>query len=127
MFDKKSLKEAHNPHYNLLAYPFNSKYQNSNGWLLEIIARAMAKNNKKEINTHEDFISFIKELHYEPAILQIGMFKRLGGRMFKANIAFDDQPFNDRMAGNIRTYTFDGLFEFIKQQKIVDQSMEISH
>lgn len=127
LFDKKSLKEAHNPHYNLLAYPFNSKYQNSNGWLLEIIARAMAKNNKKEINTHEDFISFIKELHYEPAILQIGMFKRLGGRMFKANIAFDDQPFNDRMAGNIRTYTFDGLFEFIKQQKIVDQSMEISH
>lgn len=125
LFDKKSLKEAHNPHYNLLSYPFSSKYQNSNGWLLEIIARAMAKNSNKEINNHEEFISFIKELNYQPAVLKVGMFKRLGGRLFKANIAFDDQPFDERMAGNIRTSTFDGLFEFLKQKKIISQSMEI--
>ena len=126
LFDKTSIKEAHNPHYNLLSYPFNAKYQNSNGWLLEIIARAMAKKNNQEIHTHEEFISFIKNINYKPSILNVGLFKRLGGRIFKANIAFDDQPFNERMEGHIRTYTFDGLFDFLKEQKVVSQSMEIN-
>lgn len=126
LLDKASIKEAHNSHYNLLSYPFNAKYQNSNGWLLEIISRAMAKKKNQEIHTHEDFISFIQSVHYQPAVLNVSMLKRLGGRMFKANIAFDDQPFDERMAGHIRTYTFDGLFDFLKQQKIVSQSMEIN-
>lgn len=123
--NKSILKQAHNPHYNLLAYPFSSKYQNSNGWLLEILTRAMAKQSNRQINSYEDFISYLKELNYQPDLLNIGMFKRLGGRMFKANVAFDDQPFDDRMAGHIRTVTFDGLFQFLKDRKIVYQSMEI--
>ena len=45
--------------------------------------------------------------------------KDWGGRMFKANVAFDDQPFDDRMAGHIRTVTFDGLFQFLKDRKII--------
>lgn len=124
--NKQDIKEAHNPHYNLLAYPFNSKYQNSNGWLLEIMAKALAKKDHKEIHSQEEFIAFIKDINYQPAVLNINMFKRLGGRMFKANVAFDDQPFDERMAGHIRTYTFDGLFEFFKSKKIVYQSMEIT-
>lgn len=124
--NKSVLKEAHNPHYNLLAYPFSSKYQNSNGWLLEVMARTMAKKNQKEIHSHEEFISYLKEINYQPDLLNIGMFKRLGGRMFKANVAFDDQPFDERMAGHIRTVTFDGLFKFLKDKKVVYQSMEIN-
>lgn len=125
--NKDLLKQSHNPNYNLVSYPFSSKYQNSNGWLLEIMAKALAKNENKQINSHDEFIIYIQQIGYEPDILNLGMFKRLGGRMFKANIAFDDQPFNERMAGNIRTYTFDGLFKFFKDKNIVYQSMEIKH
>lgn len=124
--NKDLLKQSHNPRYNLVSYPFSSKYQNSNGWLLEVMAKALAKNENKEIKNHEEFINYIKQLGYEPDVLNLGMFKRLGGRMFKANIAFDDQPFDERMAGHIRTYTFDGLFKFFKNKNIVYQSMEIN-
>jgi hypothetical protein len=30
----------HSPRYNLIAWPFSGPYQNSNGWLLEVFARA---------------------------------------------------------------------------------------
>lgn len=125
--DKDTLQQAHNPHYNLVSYPFSSKYQNSNGWLLEIMAQALANNENKQLHNHEEFIRYIQNIGYQPDTLNIGMFKRLGGRMFKANVAFDDQPFDQRMAGHIETYTFDGLFTFFKQQNIVSQSMEISY
>lgn len=123
--NKDILKSAHNSNYNLVAYPFDDKYQNSNGWLLEVLARAIAKEYNIEISNHQDFIYFIKKINYEPDVLEINMFKRLGGRMFKANVAFDDQPFNERMSGHIHTYTFDGLFKFLKNKNFISQSMEI--
>lgn len=123
--NKNILKSAHNSNYNLVAYPFSDKYQNSNGWLLEIITRAIAKEKNIEISNHQEFINFAKSINYKPDVLEINMFKRLGGRMFKANVAFDDQPFDERMAGHIQTYTFDGIFKFLKDNHFVYQSMEI--
>lgn len=124
--NKTLLQQAHNPHYNLVSYPFSPKYQNSNGWLLEIMAQALAKNEHKQLHNHKEFINYIQQIGYKPDTLNIGMFKRLGGRMFKANVAFDDQPFDQRMAGHIETYTFDSLFKFFKEKNIVSQSMEIN-
>jgi hypothetical protein len=38
---------------------------------------------------------------YQPSTLEISMLSRLGGRMFRANIAFDDHPMGKRMAGKL--------------------------
>jgi len=39
--------------------------------------------------------------------------------MFKANIAFDDHPFDRRMAGQIDTVTVDSVFRFMEQREAV--------
>jgi len=38
---------------------------------------------------------------------------RLGGRMFRANIAFDDHPSERRWAGQIDTVTVESVFAFV--------------
>jgi hypothetical protein len=40
---------------------------------------------------------------------------RLGARMTRANIAFDDQPFDRRMAGHIDTVTVESVVRFVHQ------------
>lgn len=57
--DKDEVLESYNSKYNLIAYPFSDKYQNSNGWLLEILVRSMALKDGKDIDTHKEFIEYI--------------------------------------------------------------------
>jgi hypothetical protein len=47
---------------------------------------------------------------------------RLGGRMFKANIAFDDHPSALRFSDRIETTTADSVFAFLQKS-----GLEASH
>ena len=46
--------------------------------------------------------------------MQIRALTRLGARMFRANVAFDDHPFDRRMAGQIDTVTTDAIVNFVR-------------
>lgn len=118
--------KMHGRNYNMLAYPFNTKYQNSNGWLLETIVRAAAVQQGTHLNTRAEVQSYLQTLGYTPDTINVGMFTRLGARMTKANIAFDDQPFDSRMAGEIKTVTFDGLIKFISSINLVSNQYELN-
>jgi hypothetical protein len=39
---------------------------------------------------------------------------RLGARMFRANVAFDDHPFDRRMAGRIDTVTTEAVRQLMR-------------
>lgn len=104
-------KALHETRYNMVAHPFSTKYQNSNQWALETIAAALAKD--VQIQNREQAQSWLKFANYRASTLEISMFTRLGGRMFRANIAFDDQPFDRRMAGHIDTVTVDSIDRFL--------------
>jgi hypothetical protein len=53
---------------------------------------------------------------FRPITVEIPAATRLGARMFRANVAFDDHPFDRRMAGQIDTVTVDSVVRFIRQQ-----------
>jgi hypothetical protein len=48
--------------------------------------------------------------------VEIGAMTRLGGRMFRANVAFDDHPMGQRMQGHITTVTVDGIEQFMRSR-----------
>jgi hypothetical protein len=102
----------HSPRYNMLAYPFKTTYQNSNQWLLESWAAAMSE---LPVNDRAQAQAWLKLANYQPITLHIPTMKRLGGRMFRANIAFDDQPFERRMAGQIDAVTVESVARFVHQ------------
>lgn len=117
-----ALEQMHSRSYSAVAYPFSTLHQNSNQWVLELLAQAQGG---KVINSRERAQAWLKANGYQPSTLKIGMFKRLGGRLFKANIAFDGQPGDRRAAGLIDVVTVSSMRQFMKSLDIEQSEREV--
>ncbi len=113
--DAAALRAVHDADYSLVAYPFSTRYQNSNSWVLETLATVEARDVK--IVNREQAQSWLKLVGYQPSEMKVGTFKRLGGRVFKASVAFDDHPNELRFSDRIRTVTVDSLMQFLADRK----------
>ena len=58
---------------------------------------------------------WLRRQDYRPTTLRIDAMTRLGARVGTAHIAFDDHPFNRRMAGQIDTVTVDSVFAWMER------------
>jgi hypothetical protein len=96
----------------MLAYVYSTKYQNSNQWVLESLAAAMAPPG--QVETRSEAQAWMRSLRFQPLTVEVPAATRLGGRMFRANVAFDDHPFDRRMAGQIDTVTTDSVVRFVR-------------
>ena len=115
--NRDSIKAMHQPLYNMVAYPFSDKYQNSNQWALELFAEALSQQAgiNPPITTRKQSQQWLKLTNYEPSTLKLSAFTRLGARMFKANVAFDDHPDERRFADLIDTVTVESMANYIKR------------
>ena len=110
--DPAKLRAIHTDRYSLASYPFSTRYQNSNQWALEAIASA----SQGEPWSRARAQSWLASQGYEPAELRIGPLERLGGRMFKANVAFDDHPNELRFSDRIRVASADSIANFLARR-----------
>jgi hypothetical protein len=108
------VKRLHEPKYSVVAYPFSTLYQNSNQWALEVLASVMAPEG--DVATRAEAQKWLKEAGFEPTLLKIPAMTRLGGRMFKANIAFNDHPDEYRWSDRIYAVTVDSMFDFLRKR-----------
>ncbi|RZS52965.1 DUF2145 domain-containing protein [Sphaerotilus mobilis] len=98
----------HRP-YNMVAFPWSTRYQQSNQWALETLAMAA----EPGIVDRAGAQAWLRFKGYRPTVLNIGPMKRLGARMGTAHIAFDDHPDADRYADRIATVTVESVFGFV--------------
>ena len=107
----------HQPLYNMVAYPFADKYQNSNQWALELLAAGLAQQAgiNPPIANRQQAQQWLKLTGFEPSTLKLTAFKRLGARMFKANVAFDDHPSERRFSDQIDTVTVESMARYIQR------------
>jgi hypothetical protein len=112
----------HDARYNMLAFPFATSYQNSNQWLLETYAASMSE---LPVAGRAQAQAWLRLAGYRPITLDIPAMTRLGARMFRANVAFDDQPFERRMAGRIDTVTVDSVVRFVHQRDADASDIEV--
>jgi hypothetical protein len=103
-------KRMHEPAYNMVAFPFSTRYQNSNQWLLEVIAASLS--TEASLGRAQAQI-WLQANGYQPSQLNIPALTRLGGRMFRANVAFDDHPSAQRWADRIDTVTVESIESFL--------------
>jgi hypothetical protein len=108
----KKASDYHEPAYNMLAYPFSTRYQNSNGWALEVLAWALAPED--EANTRTSAQAWLRQAGYVPTTLELGTMTRLGARVTRANVAFDDHPGELRWSGHIQTVTVDSMLTWLR-------------
>lgn len=115
--DESAIKAMHQPLYNMVAYPFSEKYQNSNQWALELLAQAISQQVAfvSPITNRKQAQQWLKLTNYEPTTMKLGAMTRLGARMFKANVAFDDHPNERRFADLIDTVTVESMTAYIRK------------
>lgn len=114
----------HQSHYSMVAYPFATRYQNSNQWTLEVLATASARD--VAIESREQAQSWLRLAGYQPTELKLDAFTRLGARMTRANVAFDDHPNDLRFSDRIRTVTVDSVLRFVEQREPSARRIEVA-
>jgi hypothetical protein len=109
--DNARIDDWHERRYSMVAYAWATHYQQSNQWALETLAGAM---DAGASNRHRAQ-AWLQLRGYEPAALHIDPLTRLGGRMTRANIEFDDHPNAKRFSDRIETVTVDSVFVWLQR------------
>jgi hypothetical protein len=99
------------PRYSMVAYAWATQYQQSNQWALETLAGAMDDG----ATTRSRAQAWLQLRGYVPTTLRIDALTRLGGRLTRANIAFDDHPNAKRFSDRIETVTVDSVFAWLQR------------
>ena len=107
--------DLHAPRYSMTSYAWGQTYQQSNQWALETLAEAM---EPATIRSRAQAQAWLRFKGYAPTVLQLGPLTRLGGRLTRANVAFDDHPPRDRFADRIATVTVDSVFDWMQASGI---------
>lgn len=119
----KKIERLHERQYNMLAYPYATRYQNSNQWVLEMLNEGFRPNPALDRRQAQDWY---RNAGYMPTRLTLGPLTRLGGRMFRANVAFDDHPDQLRWNDMIDTVTVESVIKFIGKIDPLAKSITIT-
>jgi hypothetical protein len=103
--------QLHEPAYSMIANPWDTRYQNSNQWLLEVLTAAFADRN--EIGTRTQAQRWLQLNGYQPSFLHLSALQRLGAKLFSANVQFDDHSLADRIAGKYQVVTVESVMQFL--------------
>jgi hypothetical protein len=98
--------------YSMIAHPFSTRYQNSNQWLLELLAAALAPPGA--IGDRAQAQAWLREVEFRPAVITISPLKRLGAQLFRANISFDDHSIDERLSGKFQVVSVESIVAFLR-------------
>jgi hypothetical protein len=118
--DGSPVRALHEPSYSLVAYPFSTRYQNSNQWVLEVLAVAAMPSSSGAISRKE-VQDWLKDKGYVPSTLHIKVHERIAARLWVSNANTVDHPASERLSGNYSVVTVDSVVDFMKKESWVDQ------
>jgi hypothetical protein len=116
--DNTAAARLHEPRYNMLAYPWATRYQQSNQWALETLAGAM----DTDASTRAQAQAWLQLRGYRPTVLRLGPLTRLGANATRANVAFDDHPNHKRFSDQIETVTVDSIFDWLARSGLAERT-----
>lgn len=119
--DDAAVAALNEPRYNMLAYPWSTRYQQSNQWAIETLATAMDPGATSRPRAQ----AWLQLRRYEPTVLRIDPLTRLGGRMTRANVAFDDHPNSKRFADRIETVTADSVLAWLQRSGLGEPAIVV--
>ena len=99
----------HTREYNMVSYPWSTRYQQSNQWGIELLAAAA----EPGVRARDQAQAWLRFKGYQPTTLRLGPLTRLGARVGSAHIAFDDHPNELRFSDRIQTVTVDSVWAWM--------------
>ncbi|MFO1252062.1 MAG: DUF2145 domain-containing protein [Inhella sp.] len=110
--DNQAVQRLHQARYSMVSYAWGTRYQQSNQWLLETFALI-----EPGVRDRETAQAWLKLKGFQPSRLHINAMTRLGARVTRANVAFDDHPNAQRFAGRIDTVGADAVLAWLQQNR----------
>ncbi len=104
-------RDLHTPSYSLIAHPFSSRHQNSNQWLLEVLAAAVAPAGT--VTGRVSAQRWLADSGYTAAEIRISPAQRIGARLFAANVRFDDRSDDELLNGTYRVVSVESVVAFL--------------
>lgn len=105
----------YDPAYSMISYPgLPVKYQNSNEWLLELVALAQARRDGTLLQTREDAHRFFLAKGYSGSVIHVSPFRQALAGIAAANVRFDDHPASDRQEGRFETVSVRSVVDYLK-------------
>ncbi len=99
--------------YSLIANPWETRFQNSNNWSLEIIAAAIAP--RREVSNRRQAQEWLRSTGYQPTRIAIGAGERAGTRLFAANIRYSDHPDTAWQTQRYEVATGDSVLRYVER------------
>ncbi len=119
--DDSRVLQLHAKAYNMVSYPWSTRYQQSNQWVLETLAAAA----EPGVTSRQKAQAWLQFKGYEPTTLRLNALERLGARVTAANVAFDDHPNDKRFSDRIETTTVDSVFAWMQRARLGKPLVEI--
>lgn len=119
--DNRRVATMHVADYNMVAYPWSTRYQQSNQWALETLALAA----DEAVTSRERAQAWLQLKGYQPTTLHLTTMTRLGARLTAANIAFDDHPNEKRFSNRIETVTVDSVLNWLERSGLGGAPQEL--
>ncbi|MCW5575216.1 MAG: DUF2145 domain-containing protein [Burkholderiales bacterium] len=104
----------HNAAYSTIAYPFSTRYQNCNQWVLELVAAVAA--TPGTVQDRASAQQWLSRSAYRPTQIRIPAGQRLGARLFAANVRFDDHP--PGAIGRYEVVSVESVVSFLRDARL---------
>ena len=105
-------RRFYDPRYNMMSYLGSpAKYQDSNQWVLKLIALAQAKADGKSFHTRDETHRHYRQRGFQDSVIRISSLRRSLAKLSATNIRFDDQPPSSHR---------DGRYEIVSVKSVVD-------
>ncbi len=111
--------------YSTVANPFSTKYQNSNQWLLEILAAAQGDLVGMSITQRHEAQALYQRLGYRGTMIHLSPLKQMLATMTRSNVFFDDHPAAARHRGQFETNTVKAIWRYVERNDLVTRQTEL--
>lgn len=102
-------RALHQAAYSLIAHPYSAKYQNSNQWLLELMAATGGEASRGAAQAR------LAREGYEPGVIPLPPGKRLGARLFSVNTRFDDHSMAEWSSSRYQVVTAESVLAWAQR------------
>jgi hypothetical protein len=105
-------RRLYEPAYSMIANPWSTRYQNSNQWLLEVLAASLTDEAPANRGKAQELLHVQR---YVPAVIHLPPLKRLGARLFAANARFDDHTMEEWSTSRYNIVSVESVGAFLKR------------
>jgi len=111
----------HSPRYSRIAFPFSTRYQSSNQWVVEVVAAAETGSSRRaSVQRH------LAAQGLRPSVLRtVGLVGQSVGALRSRNTRFDDHPLRNRIRGRLAFVLESSLSAYVMRVDPVCTRLEL--